>query len=167
MAEIPVIASLAMDRDFPLGNTIDVFGRRALHVKIGNKPDEPMPVYVVDAVATSNVVINQFNAISAVASGSETQIVSYTIPPAKKFIISLVQFSGENIAKFNFYVDGVLSATARTMFGSDLTGELRFDSPNGLGLELVAGQIISLKVLHPRPSVADFEGRILGALKDE
>lgn len=33
-----------MDRGDPVGNSADVFGRRSLHVKIGNKPSEPIPV---------------------------------------------------------------------------------------------------------------------------
>jgi len=35
-----------MDRSLPLGNSTDTFGRRALHVKIGNSTGEPLPVSV-------------------------------------------------------------------------------------------------------------------------
>jgi len=34
-----------MDRDEPLGNSLDVFLRRALHVKVGNTSTEAIPVY--------------------------------------------------------------------------------------------------------------------------
>lgn len=40
--ETPVLSSLLMDRDTPLGNSEGVDTRRALHTKIKNKPDEPI-----------------------------------------------------------------------------------------------------------------------------
>jgi hypothetical protein len=50
--EIPVLSSLLMDRDTPLGNSDDADGRRALHTKIKNKPTEP--IYVSGGTATAN-----------------------------------------------------------------------------------------------------------------
>lgn len=44
MAEEFSVSALTMDRGFPVGNTEDIFGRRAHHVKIGNKLTEPVPV---------------------------------------------------------------------------------------------------------------------------
>lgn len=42
MAEDRVQAALIMDRSMPVGNSEDVFARRAIHVKVGNRPDEPV-----------------------------------------------------------------------------------------------------------------------------
>jgi hypothetical protein len=47
VAEDLVHAALAMDRGEPLGNSLDAFNRRALHVKVGNKTGEAIPVNVV------------------------------------------------------------------------------------------------------------------------
>lgn len=44
MAEDKSLSSLVMDRSNPLGNSEDIFLRRSLHVKIGNKLNEPIPV---------------------------------------------------------------------------------------------------------------------------
>lgn len=44
MSEQDAIASLSMDRGLSLGNSEDVDARRALHVKIKNKDDEPITV---------------------------------------------------------------------------------------------------------------------------
>lgn len=42
--ETPCVAALTMDRGLSIGNSEDTFGRRAAHVKIGNKITEPIPV---------------------------------------------------------------------------------------------------------------------------
>jgi len=44
MAEIQTTSALLMDRSDPLGNSLDVDGRRSLHTKIKNSSTEP--VYV-------------------------------------------------------------------------------------------------------------------------
>jgi hypothetical protein len=51
MAEVETNSALIMDRGLPLGNSDDTFGRRALHVKVGNKATEPIPVTVTGGVA--------------------------------------------------------------------------------------------------------------------
>jgi hypothetical protein len=48
MPEGKDVSSLSMDTALPLGNSEDTFIRRALHVKIGNKTTEPIPVFVAD-----------------------------------------------------------------------------------------------------------------------
>ena len=47
MAENYTYTALAMDRSEPVGNSIDIFSRRALHVKIGNTASEPIPITTV------------------------------------------------------------------------------------------------------------------------
>lgn len=44
MSEVKVTAALVMDRSEALGNSEDVDTRRALHVKVKNKLDEPVPI---------------------------------------------------------------------------------------------------------------------------
>ena len=166
MSETQTYTGLAMDRSEPLGNSADVFSRRALHVKIANKPSEPFPVYITDPVVPSDQVINVFDLIAGVVAGVETTIVTYTVPANKKFEISRVQFSGTNISTFFVYVNASIIATTRTMFGSNLSGEFVFNSSSGLGLEVAAGDVITLKTTHPRLYVGDFDGRIMGVLKD-
>lgn len=155
----PVTASLTMDRSTPIGNSPATDQRGRLHTKVSNSASEAIPVYITSAVSGS--VVNIFNQTTGVISGSETVIVSYTVPILKALSLNLCQFSGNNIALFNIYQDTTLIATYRTMFGTSLTGELNFS-----GLTFAAGTMIIIKVLQNRPSSGDFEGRIIGVLND-
>ena len=47
MPEGKDVSALQMDTALPLGNSLDTFGRRALHVKIGNADSSPVPVTVI------------------------------------------------------------------------------------------------------------------------
>lgn len=74
-----VSAQLFMDRSTPLGNSEDTFSRRALHTKVGNKADEPVPVEFKDA--TQPLITN----LLCAAAGTE---YSHAFQPyVKKFTI--------------------------------------------------------------------------------
>lgn len=105
---------------------------------------------------------NIYDTAGSVASGSSQNIVTYTVPAGKKFFLSIVEFGGQNIANFEFLLDNVIEAKKRTWFNGPFFGEFFFNN-----LELSAGQKIDLKVENFRPTVADFEGRILGSEQDE
>lgn len=109
----------------------------------------------------SGTVVNTFNAISSVPSAIETTITTYTVPLLKISKLVRVEFSGENIATFNVYKNGTMISRQRTYFGSNLSGNMDFSLSNLYGLEFIAGDVIALKVLHNRPNVGDFDGRIL------
>lgn len=70
VSEIKTLSALVMDRSDPLGNSEDNLGRRALHVKIGNKPGEPIPIYVGDS-GTNPIILN----VSAPLANTEYQII--------------------------------------------------------------------------------------------
>lgn len=109
--------------------------------------------------AIGGTVVNTYGVASSVASSTPTTVVSYTVPVGKTLLINVIEFSGENIAKYEVDVDAAIEATRRTNFGSDLTGEFSF-----YRLGIAAGSVVRLIVEHPRPGVADFEGRITGVL---
>ncbi len=163
--ETQVTSALTMDRGYPLGNSEDIDGRRALHVKVKNKLSEAIPVFLTNPDLATEP-INQFNDITNVASGSEAEIVSYTVPPATQFYLNFCQFSGENIAKYSVYIDSILIGTSRTYFGSSLSDHLDFQTDSGSAMIITSGKNISLTVIHNRPTTADFEGRIFGALQN-
>lgn len=159
-SEDAVTAPLLMDRSIPLGNSVDVFTRRALHTKIGNSSSEPIPVYLSTPAASSSPT-NTFDSVTNVASGSETTIVTYTVLAGTQIALDQVQFSGGNIALYSVYVDADKIATFRTYFGGELSGALTFS-----GLVVDPGSVLTLKVIHDRPYPADFEGRILGVVSN-
>lgn len=97
-----------MDRPGSLGNSVDAFGRRALHTKIGNKPNESIPVYITTPAG------EEFFAQ-----------VQETTDPGNDKIILTGQFTNETLlskldvscraeTKITFSVDGEFIAALRT-----------------------------------------------------
>jgi hypothetical protein len=84
MAEIPANSALIMDRGQPIGNTDDTFGRRAVHVKIGNKTDEPITITgnitAVSPIASSAT-------LTSLASSTSTQTVLVANSNRRGFIL--------------------------------------------------------------------------------
>jgi len=131
--------------------------------KVINESSEPIPVTFL---ATAGDIVSEFNSITALASGSQSAIVSYTFPAGKKFFLQLAEYSGENIAEYEIFRDTTLIAKRRTYFSGGLDGMVQFVQSSALGLEISAGEVISVKVEHARPMSGDFDARILGVLED-
>lgn len=165
MAETPVVSTLLMDRSDTLGNSQDVFSRRSLHVKIGNQDTEAIPVYVTDSPPTTpNTVITIFNAITNVSTNNLTTLVTYTVPALKTFNLQKIIVSGSNIAQYDFFVDSNQIARQRTYFSGGLNAEFNLNADPDRGLPLNSSQIVSVKVIHQRPDLGDFEATISGIL---
>lgn len=136
-------------------------------VRIGDGVDElavnddgSINVNVVSTPSNTENIRSTFDTAPSVASGSETTIVSYIVPEGIVALLQRVTYSGENVATYNLYVNGVLVERMRTHFGGDLSGEMRFIGGAEEGPKYVTGDEITLKVLHTRPIPADFNGRI-------
>jgi hypothetical protein len=104
--------------------------------------------------------VNEFNEITNVASGSTLVVVQYTVPPTKTFFLTQVEFSGENIATYEVYINNIRKGKKDTYFSGALYDDFFFNN-----LEVAAGIKIELRVTHDRPDTADFAGRILGGLE--
>lgn len=113
----------------------------------------PLPVTTLEEPYTN---IYTFNAISTVASGIETTILTYTVPVGKTASIRLSEMTGTNIATFNLYLGLTLINRKRTFFGN-LNTAMEFANR---GYTLTAGQIVSLKVIHNRPFAGNFEANL-------
>lgn len=137
--------------DNPTDGGID---RRTQDVEGNQKLDD-----ILNTLGGAGNVVNTYDTISAVPQNTTTTVVTYTVPVGKTFELDIVEFSGENIAKYQIDIDATIEATRRTNYGADLSGEF-----NMAGVCLAAGTIIKLTVEHPRPMSADFEGRITGTL---
>jgi hypothetical protein len=105
-------------------------------------------------------VINLYDESLAVPAAILTNVISYTIPIAKKFYLNLIQVSGENVASFTIDLNGTTIDKKRTYF-TEYNMEFYFKS-----LKLIAGDILKVKVYHTRPMAADFNAKILGDLLD-
>lgn len=157
MAELPKIN--IKDREFAVFRQ-HANGSLCKAVHIDNPSDEPIPVYLTNPGSSIGEVKSFFGQAPAVASGAETLITSYTVPPAKSAYLIKAQFSGTNIATYNLYINSTLEAVYRTYFSGALGYEIVFASVSVEGILLSAGDIVELKLIHGRPTNGDFDGRI-------
>lgn len=113
----------------------------------------------VNAIIVPNGTLkNYFNETLAVASGVLTTLQTYTViaPSATLYEINV---TGTNIAKYTVLLNSVTIAQELTYFGGNLDEIFSFS----VGLPLVTGDVVQVKVIHNRPSVGDFTSRILVA----
>lgn len=119
----------------------------------GNKlkvnPDGSINVSTAEQPSLTN-----YFEVTGVASGVTQTILSVTVIAA--ILLQKVDFSGTNIAEYEFFIDGNIEDKQRTYFGNSLNGRFDFNS----GIKLEAGQNFQVKVNHNRPSLGDFNARI-------
>lgn len=112
-----------------------------------------------EAPTGSSVVRSVYNEVLAVASGTTTQINTYTVPVAKTAVLEKITVSGENIALFTVQLNGTTIDALRTGYIT-LNGTFDFLTGNSDGYTLVTGDIVTVQTLQMRPSVSNYECRI-------
>lgn len=146
---------VAFDGTVSIGDVSIVEGGNTLKVN-----DDGSINVIVESVPNPNsVVVNTYNEVT-LAGGITSFIVSYTVPIGMQVVFQRAQFSGENIARYDLFLNGVIAATARTNYAGDYTGEFNFTTGNDSGMIFLAGQTIKIQVYNFRSSSASFEGRI-------
>lgn len=122
--------------------------------------DGSINVNIVSAPITGHLVRSIFNEVLSVPSGFETLIVSYTVPIGSSAILERSDTSGDNVARFNVYLNGSAFDVQRTYFGGEFNAHFEYTTGTSDGFVLNAGDILTVKVLHNRPFVGNFTGRI-------
>lgn len=123
--------------------------------------DGSLNVNIVSTPGAANTVKNVYNEANSVVSGAITTLVQYTVPlSVTASILERISVSGENIAKFMVFVNSVQIDTRRTFLGSSLSEYFEFTTGSSEGFSLSPGDSLVVKVVHNRPYVGDFEGRI-------
>lgn len=122
--------------------------------------DGSINVNIVETPVVGQVEKSIYNEITSVASGVQTQIVSYTVPFAKTAILHRIVTSGENVARYDLFLNGTPFDTQRTYFGGNFNALFEFITGTNAGFVLNSGDVLSVKVLHARPFVGSFESRI-------
>lgn len=117
--------------------------------------DGSINVTVLNTTEQPSNVVSFFDTATAVASGIETSIISYTAPIGKVTKLTRLEFGGENIAVYNLYLNNSIINRRRTFFGNALSLDMVFS-----GLPLQEEDSVILKVLHNRPGTGNFEARI-------
>ena len=151
---------------------IETLKKAAEEMVAGSKADYYHKVCVVNGttippgpavpVVMSPASFILFGSISAIASTTQTNILSYTVPLGKKLSLNLVEFGGGNIATYEITIGGTLEARRRTYFGGQLSDRFDFGF-----YSIAAGGTVVLRVEHKRTGdTADFEGRFVGYLDD-
>lgn len=118
-------------------------------------PDGSINV-VVSSTGVTGDELSFYNNVNAVVGGVLTTILTYTVPVATNSFMKRVEVSGTNIAEYTIEVDAVVAAKQRTYFGAGLNTTFEF----GPGVKYTTGQVITVKVLHNRPDVGDFDARL-------
>lgn len=142
-----------------IGNAADALKvnmRNAAGDEVGTPAD---PLFVEFPENADRTPVEAYDEALAVPTGVTTEIVSYTVPATKEIVLERVEASGENIAVYTILVNSVVIATQRSFWG-EINAKFDFLSKASLGKVLVAGDIITVEVLHNRPSVGNFEARI-------
>jgi len=101
-----------------------------------------------------------YNEITGAVSGTTYTIATYTVLPGRTATLQRVLTSGENIARYDVFINAGPVATQRTCFGGDLDALFEFMGWNGGGLPLSAGDTVTVKVVHNRPASVSFEATI-------
>lgn len=127
--------------------------------KLAVNPDGSINV-VVGGAGGSQATVSTFNSVTSVAASVSTTIVTYTVPALKTARLQRLEVSGTNIAQYDVLVNNVLQARRRTYFGAPLNETFDFTAEVDLGFKLNSGDVVKINVIHQRPDLGDFEGRI-------
>lgn len=123
--------------------------------------DGSLNVNIVSTPSAGNTVKNIYNEANSVASGADTLLVQYTVPMGiTNSVLQRISVSGENIAKFTVFVNGTKIDTRRTFLGSSLSEYFEFITGSSDGFILNPSDLLVVRLVHTRPYVGDFEGRI-------
>lgn len=114
-------------------------------------PDGSIDVNITDTGVPS---VNVYNAITSVPSASLTTVLTYTA--LVNLSLKQIQVSGTNIAEYSIRVNGTTVDLQRTYFGGDLNCFFNF----GSGINVSAADVVTVKVIHSRPTLGDFNARM-------
>jgi len=119
--------------------------------------DGSLDVNIVQSVSLPGLTVSH-NEITSIASGVETTIITVTasVSPIR---VQKVEVSGENVALFRVKVGGVTISDKRSWWGCFNQTFDYEDFENGLLLNI--GQVLTVTVLHNRPTLANFEATVL------
>lgn len=123
-------------------------------------PNGSLNVNIVSGEGSAEVTKEYFNQAPAVVSGSETNVIIYTVPPAIKALLQRIDVGGANIAEFRYYKNNVLTRMKRTYWGAGLCESFDFFTGAEEGIPLVAGDVVKITALHEQPQPGDFEATV-------
>jgi hypothetical protein len=151
---------VAFDGTVSIGD-VHILGPSPDNNELNVNADGSINVNIVETPVAGNLVRNIYSEANAVVGGVTTTLVQYVVPGSvTSSILYRVSVSGENIAKYTVFWNSTQIDTRRTYYGSSLSEYFEFTTGTNNGFTLSPGDTIVVKVIHERPYVGDFEGRI-------
>lgn len=147
---------IAFDGTIAVGN-VTITDDDGDELEINN--DGSINVNVLTSPSASPGLDTTYNAISAVAAGIETTLLTM-VGSINGTKIYKIDVSGENIALFRVKINAVTKFSKRTFFGGNLNESFVFE-PFDNGLEINPGDILTVTVIHNRPSLSNYESTAL------
>lgn len=117
----------------------------------------PIPVSIT--ATNPGTLKSLYNEITSVSAGLLTTINTYTVPVATTGFLQKCAISGTNVATYTLLLNSVIIDKKYTVFGSSFNESFVF-ADNSDGLPINSGDVVQIKVIHNRPSLNDFNGRI-------
>ncbi len=144
---------VAFDGTVSIGDVSIVEGGNTMTVN----NDGSINVNIVETTSNPGLLFYT-NEVLSVASSIETTIITVTAP-SNGLRIEKVETSGENVALFRVYINGVPLLYKRSWW-TDFNLTFNFEGfPNGL--LLTPGQVLTVTCYHTRPYVGNFEATVM------
>lgn len=147
-AELSAIQGSIMDAEISNNEKLDLIDAKL--GEINTKLTAPISVNF-----STNENKNYYAEILNVASGSYTNVLSFTVTVNSK--LKAIQSSGTNIAEYEVVLNGSVLDKQRTNFGTTLNCFFSFQN----GVTLVSGDSVIVRAKHERPSLSNFNAKII------
>jgi hypothetical protein len=101
-----------------------------------------------------------YNEVTSVPPGILTSVLTFTAPLGSSCYLYRVEMSGENAARFDVYVNGVLYDTKYTSVAGPFDVVSDLTAGNSAGVLLAPGDSLEVKVIHSREMSVGFNARV-------
>lgn len=102
-----------------------------------------------------------YGEIFSIAAAIESTVLTYTVPALKSFYMHRIETSGDNVAIYKVKINGADKFKKRTWW-TKFNETFDFTCFPKKGIKVVAGDSITITVLHDSSMVGDFNASIQG-----
>lgn len=104
--------------------------------------------------------INKYGEANSVTTSTETSLITHTGAVGKTTFLQRVSVSGTNIAEYKVKLNGTTIDRKYSRHGGPLDLDFNYNGNNNNGYLISIGDIVSVTVIHVRPTTGDFNARI-------
>lgn len=157
--------TLQIEADGSINSNVEVDAADGDNIAIHDSGGDELainPDGSINVVLTSSNpgdLLTFYNEVTSVPASVLTTVQTFTAPLGKVTFLQKVEVSGTNIAEYTVEINAAIQDKKRTYFGSELNLKFVF-AETGTGLPLAVGDVVTVKAIHGRPFVANFNSRI-------